>query len=1507
MTQRENEMSQNRVYPSTSNTSSSIRPLLSRMTGLARNFSTKFDADAVEDSKTTKFIKDFIKKADNTQTDAFGEIEFGGTSTRTAKYVRVADTTNVDILYQLFKKHWKLKTPNLIISVTGGAKNFSLRSRIEEVFRKSLIKAAENTGAWITSGGTHAGVMKHVGKAVKNYAAIRDDKDKVVTIGMAPWGVVFRNDKLINQIASTNLLPKQYDPDEKKQGKRSILDYNHSHFILVDDGSEDKYGVEINLRTELESFLARQRTRDGVEVLIVCVIVQGGPGSLKTVAESIHKKTPVVVVGGSGGWADILATASTMDPRNIGRTVVEELLEEHNMDSDENQIDAWTDMVKRCISSKNLLTVFDYDPNDLSRDLDIAILEALLKANANDDNQAAYQQLRLAMAWNRSDIAKSHILSDDACIGKEEMAKMFFAALKDNKHEFCKVFLDYGVDLKEYCTIAELRHLYTSAPKESLLHKRLSKKKDFSLTAVGRFLIEVLGHSYISVYKRRKPTTKKYNAVLFEHDDISGERRQSTPWPDDARLDDPYREIFQWALLVNYREIAQYIWEYMSESMSAAIIATKILKTLASKRNDLEKKTQMLADADLYEKLAVGVLAKCFEDNVDKTTFLLVKTLPKWGGYTCLHVAIEANDKFFVSRPGVQFFLDAVWMDKLDSPTAIHIVLAGICPPLIWSTISFKEQSEDNNKELDVSENGEMSKTTRTDDVEMQRISPKADDELAPTIAFNNPELSLNATKNSYSILEKTVIFYDAPVVTFWLNVFSFVLYLILFAYIILSDFESSASTISVSVFEYILVGWITTFLFEEIRELADEEARYLKEKIKLHITDTWNIMDLLSLTLFYIGFGLRWFVSLLDEALILYSFSFMIQCVRIVHIFAVHHILGPKIIMVGKMLKDLLFFLFILVVFLLAYGVASQALLYPGETSFSQIIVGIIYKPYWQIYGELFLDEINYNPNVDAFTCSNTNDSLPRCPQQSVIVPIISAIYLLFVNVLLLNLLIAMFSYTFDKVESQGNEIWMFQRYTLITDYYFRPPLVPPFIIFSHFYHLLRFLHRKIFLRIKRDDPFSHALKFELKEDEVKQLRKWEHWHAEAFINEMHEEEKMKVDKQMERLNNRIDNIMSKIEDMQERLTKQKGDGKGLNKLNNTMQSKFRHLEKLIENINAANPSSSHLKSEPKHSAAHVLESATKQAWSEPQTSKPKSPPEPKKDVPVEPVHVKARSSPYPDSTVMRTEVPDDKVLWKQPVWPEYDPVYYTAEIVLSLPLKIWADAELEHYDTKDRPRLPFNKYDQKNKVNRASHTGTYLVVDGIPKNPKGRTGICGRGLLGRYGPNHAADPVVTRWKRNYQKEIIKIDDKPVLEFVAVKRADTGEWAIPGGMVDPGEKVSVTLRREFSEEALNIEGTHDPLEIERIRENVLNLFKSGGLELFKGYCDDHRNTDNAWIETVACNFHDEEGTAFNSIKLNPGEEANKVSWKQVDHRIKLFASHSDILKKAAEMHNAYF
>ncbi len=49
-------------------------------------------------------------------------------------------------------ERWNLEIPNLVISVTGGAKSFVLKPRLKEVFRRGLIKAAKSTSAWIITG-----------------------------------------------------------------------------------------------------------------------------------------------------------------------------------------------------------------------------------------------------------------------------------------------------------------------------------------------------------------------------------------------------------------------------------------------------------------------------------------------------------------------------------------------------------------------------------------------------------------------------------------------------------------------------------------------------------------------------------------------------------------------------------------------------------------------------------------------------------------------------------------------------------------------------------------------------------------------------------------------------------------------------------------------------------------------------------------------------------------------------------------------------------------------------------------------------------------------------------------------------------------------------------------------------------------------------------------------------------------------------------------------------------
>ncbi|KAM8962048.1 ADP-ribose pyrophosphatase, mitochondrial [Pelodytes ibericus] len=277
---------------------------------------------------------------------------------------------------------------------------------------------------------------------------------------------------------------------------------------------------------------------------------------------------------------------------------------------------------------------------------------------------------------------------------------------------------------------------------------------------------------------------------------------------------------------------------------------------------------------------------------------------------------------------------------------------------------------------------------------------------------------------------------------------------------------------------------------------------------------------------------------------------------------------------------------------------------------------------------------------------------------------------------------------------------------------------------------------------------------------------------------------------------------------------------------------------------------------------------------------------------------HIKALTSPYPGSQVKRWPVPPEKVSWSM-AWPEYQPVEYTAPSVLAQPP--WADPPLG--DGAFCPQ--YNALD--GKVQRESFRGTYQVENQTPRNPAGRTGVIGRGLLGRWGPNHAADPIITRWKRGATGQKVTDPDsgRPVLQFIAIQRKDCGQWAIPGGMVDPGEVVTATLRREFCEEALN--SLEKETEEKETSDKIHSLFSQEHLLVYKGYVDDPRNTDNSWMETQAVNYHDETGDLLDLLPLQAGDDAGKVQWVDVSSGCSLYANHASFLKLVAEKRDAHW
>ena len=47
------------------------------------------------------------------------------------------------------------------------------------------------------TGGMHAGVMKHVGEAVREFTVAQGSKSKIVALGIVPWGAVSNKEALV--------------------------------------------------------------------------------------------------------------------------------------------------------------------------------------------------------------------------------------------------------------------------------------------------------------------------------------------------------------------------------------------------------------------------------------------------------------------------------------------------------------------------------------------------------------------------------------------------------------------------------------------------------------------------------------------------------------------------------------------------------------------------------------------------------------------------------------------------------------------------------------------------------------------------------------------------------------------------------------------------------------------------------------------------------------------------------------------------------------------------------------------------------------------------------------------------------------------------------------------------------------------------------------------------------------------------------------------------------------
>ncbi|XP_072900020.1 short transient receptor potential channel 4-like [Hemitrygon akajei] len=296
------------------------------------------------------------------------------------------------------------------------------------------------------------------------------------------------------------------------------------------------------------------------------------------------------------------------------------------------------------------------------------------------------------------------------------------------------------------------------------------------------------------------------------------------------------------------------------------------------------------------------------------------------------------------------------------------------------------------------------------------------------------------------------------------------------------------------TIVEWMILPWVLGFIWGEIKQMWDGG-------LQDYIHDWWNLMDFVMNSLYLATISLKivafvkysgsrqredwemWHPTLVAEAL--FAIANIFSSLRLISLFTANSHLGPLQISLGRMLLDILKFLFIYCLVLLAFANGLNQLYFYYETNASDepnsckgircekqnnafsTLFETLQSLFWSIFGLINL----YVTNVKA-----------RHEFTEFVGATMFGTYNIISLVVLLNMLIAMMNNSYQLIADHADIEWKFARTKLWMSYFEEGGTLPtPFNIIpspKSVWYLLTWIRNhlcvKVFCKQKRRKPES-------------------------------------------------------------------------------------------------------------------------------------------------------------------------------------------------------------------------------------------------------------------------------------------------------------------------------------------------------------------------------------------------------------------------------------------------
>ncbi|KAK2912902.1 short transient receptor potential channel 4b [Channa argus] len=288
---------------------------------------------------------------------------------------------------------------------------------------------------------------------------------------------------------------------------------------------------------------------------------------------------------------------------------------------------------------------------------------------------------------------------------------------------------------------------------------------------------------------------------------------------------------------------------------------------------------------------------------------------------------------------------------------------------------------------------------------------------------------------------------------------------------------------------EWMILPWVLGFIWTEIKQMWDSG-------FEDYIDDWWNLMDFIMNSLYLATISLKivayvkysgekprsnwemWHPTLVAEAL--FAIANIFSSLRLICLFTANSHLGPLQISLGRMLLDILKFLFIYCLVLLAFANGLNQLYFYYDTDEGNNCKGIrcnlqnnafstlfetLQSLFWSIFGLISLYVTNVGPKHEFTEFVGTT---------------MFGTYNVISLVVLLNMLIAMMNNSYQHIADHADIEWKFARTKLWMSYFEEGGTLPsPFNIIpspKSVYYLIGWINTYLFRRptTKRLETFE-------------------------------------------------------------------------------------------------------------------------------------------------------------------------------------------------------------------------------------------------------------------------------------------------------------------------------------------------------------------------------------------------------------------------------------------------